>query len=63
VTLRSPGEYYPEDYQPELLTEWPVEGDLVIPVDAAPRELTKGMGENWRQHKAYLEEMKKRDDE
>jgi ribonuclease Z len=58
-----PSEYYPEGYHPELLTEWPVEGDLVIPIDAAPPELTKGMGENWRQHKAYLEEMKKRDDE
>jgi len=26
-----PKKYYPEGYHPELLEEWPVEGDLVVP--------------------------------
>ncbi len=25
-------EYYPAGYRPELLVEWPVDGDLVVPV-------------------------------
>ena len=35
------------------MTEWPLEGDLVVPLEAAPPALTKGMGENWRRRKAY----------
>ena len=35
------------------LFDWPVDGDLVVPLDAAPEELTSGMSENWRQRKAY----------
>ena len=31
-----PSEYYPEGYHPELLEEWPAEGDLVVPVEIAP---------------------------
>jgi ribonuclease Z len=58
-----PEEYYPEGYHPELLTEWPVESDLVVPLEVLPPSLEQSMGENWRQHKAYEEEMKKRDDE
>jgi hypothetical protein len=58
-----PEDYYPESYHPELLTEWPVDGDLVVPLEAAPSVLTNGMGESWRQRKAYEAEMKKRGDE
>jgi len=58
-----PEEYYPEGYHPALLTEWPVDGDLVIPEEAVPPALKQSMGEAWRQRKAYQAEMKKRDDE
>ena len=43
-----PDLYYPDDYHPKLLPEWPVEGDLVVPLDQAPSELTDGMGVAWR---------------
>jgi ribonuclease Z len=32
-----PKKYYPKGYRPELLEEWPVEGDLVVPVEALPQ--------------------------
>jgi hypothetical protein len=43
-----PKEYYPEGYHPELLEEWPVEGDLVVPVEALPDNLKDSMGTEWR---------------
>ena len=43
-----PKEYYPEGYHPELLEEWPVEGDLVIPLEALPETLRQSMGAEWR---------------
>ena len=55
-----PEKYYPEGYHPELLTEWPVDGDLVVPLDAAPPEMTDGMGESWRQRRAYDEWVRER---
>ena len=58
-----PEEYYPEGYHPELLTEWPVESDLVIPEEAMPPALKQSMGEAWRQRVAYKEEMKTREGE
>ncbi len=48
-----PEEYYPADYHPELLTEWPVDGDLVIPLEQMPPAMLASMGENWRDHQAY----------
>jgi len=48
-----PDDYYPDDYTPELLTEWPVDSDLVIPLEAMPPEMRQGMGENWRDAQAY----------
>jgi hypothetical protein len=48
-----PEEYYPEGYQPHLLPDWPVEGDLVVPLEAMPAEMLQGMGENWRDQKEY----------
>ena len=44
-----PDLYYPEGYKPELLEEWPVESDLVVPVDQLPENLRKSMGDRWRQ--------------
>ncbi len=48
-----PAEYYPEGYHPELLPTWPVEGDLVVPIDQMPPGMLAGMGENWRRRQAY----------
>ncbi len=58
-----PEEYYPVDYHPELLTEWPVEGDLVVPEEELPPALKQSMGEAWRQRKAYRAEMARRQDD
>ena len=43
-----PKEYYPKGYHPELLEEWPVEGDLVVPLEALPENLRESMGAEWR---------------
>ena len=37
--------YYPKGYHPELLTEWPVEGDFVMPATDVPTAMKDGMGE------------------
>jgi len=34
---------------PELLEEWPVGGDLVVPVEVLPENLKNSMGDRWRQ--------------
>ena len=39
--------YYPEGYMPVLLPEWPVEGDLVVPLEKAPDDLKQGMGQSF----------------
>ena len=43
-----PDLYYPKGYKPELLEDWPVEGDLVVPVEQMPENLRKSMGDRWR---------------
>ena len=43
-----PDVYYPEDYMPVLLEEWPVESDLVVPVEQLPEKLQDSMGAEWR---------------
>ncbi len=43
-----PKEYYPAAYLPHLLEEWPVEGDLVIPLESLPANLKESMGGAWR---------------
>ncbi len=43
-----PAKYYPEGYMPELLEDWPVEGDLVVPLDQLPDNLKDSMGAEWR---------------
>ena len=40
--------YYPKGYMPHLLEEWPVKGDLVVPVESLPENLKQSMGEAWR---------------
>jgi ribonuclease Z len=47
-----PKAYYPKGYHPELLEDWPVEGDLVIPVEKLPEALNKSMGQAWREREA-----------
>ncbi|MCP4047940.1 MAG: MBL fold metallo-hydrolase [Gammaproteobacteria bacterium] len=44
-----PDVYYPKGYKPELLEEWPVDGDLVVPIDQMPENLRNSMGDRWRQ--------------
>jgi len=44
-----PDLYYPEGYKPELLEEWPVDSDLVVPIDQMPENLKNSMGDRWRQ--------------
>lgn len=41
--------YYPEGYMPELLEDWPVDGDLVVPIEMLPENLRQSMGDRWRQ--------------
>jgi hypothetical protein len=31
-----PADYYPEGYRPKLFEEWPVDNDLVVPLDSLP---------------------------
>ena len=44
-----PALYYPEGYYPQLLEEWPVDSDLVVPVEQLPPSLLNSMGDRWRQ--------------
>ena len=44
-----PREYYPAAYLPHLLEEWPVDSDLVVPVEQLPASLKESMGAAWRQ--------------
>jgi hypothetical protein len=53
-----PRDYYPRKYHPDLLSEWPVETDLVIPEEALPDKLKKSMGEAARKKAANLEVLK-----
>jgi len=57
-----PKKYYPKGYHPELLEDWPVEGDLVIPIEALPESLRESMGAEWRlrqKNQKILEEQSK----
>ena len=58
-----PREYYPAAYLPHLLEEWPVDSDLVVPVDQLPPNLKDSMGAAWRQKQKnmkLLEEQEKK---
>ena len=48
-----PAKYYPDGYHPDLLTEWPVDDDLVVPVEVLPDTLLQSMGESWGDREAY----------
>jgi len=50
-----PREYYPAAYLPHLLEEWPVDSDLVVPVDQLPANLRDSMGAAWRQKQRNME--------
>ena len=47
-----PDLYYPEAYRPELLTEWPVDSDVVVPLEMMPENLRNSMGAAWRAREA-----------
>lgn len=49
----APEDYYPEGYQPELMFEWPVDDDLVVPMEMLPPQLAENMGIAWRHRQAY----------
>jgi len=40
-----PSKYYPKDYHPKLMTEWPVDKALIIPPSSMPDNLKSNMGE------------------
>jgi len=45
------------------VTAWPVEGDLVVPLDQAPDNLIEGMGAEWclkKKSRKILEEQSKK---
>jgi len=48
-----PEDYYPAGYQPNLLREWPVDSDIVIPTEVMPPQMLAGMGAAWRERQAY----------
>ncbi len=49
----NPDEYYPDGYHPQLLPEWPVGSDLVVPMGDLPAAMLQSMGAAWRQQQAY----------
>jgi len=58
-----PSKYYPADYHPELLEDWPVESDLVVPMDEMPPQMLQGMGESWRDRQSYKKHISELTDE
>ena len=57
-----PKKYYPRGYTPELLEEWPADGDIVAPVEALPENLRQSMGGHWeftQRNRKALEERNK----
>lgn len=44
----NPKKYYPKGYMPELLEEWPVDSDIVVPLENLPPVLKENMGAAWR---------------
>jgi ribonuclease Z len=44
----APDKYYPEGYKPELMEVWPVDSDLVVPLEMLPENLKDSMGAAWR---------------
>jgi len=48
-----PAEYYPEGYHPQLMMEWPVDSDIVVPAEAMPQQMYDSMSQNWRRKQAY----------
>ena len=43
----------PAVYQPNLLREWPVESDIVVPMELMPPQMLAGMGAAWQEKQAY----------
>lgn len=53
-----PNKYNPKGYKPELLQEWPVKGDLVVPLEQLPENLKDSMGAAWRLKQKNIEALK-----
>lgn len=58
-----PREFYPAGYEPELLEEWPVDGDLVVPYDQLPENMKASMSDRWRQRVKNNEILEKQAEE
>lgn len=43
-----PNKFYPKGYKPQLLEEWPVDSNLVVPMENLPENLKDSMGGHWR---------------
>ena len=56
-------EYYPKNYHPELLENWPVDGDLVVPEEVLPANLKESMGASWRQKMKNLKILEEQEKE
>ena len=54
-----PNLYYPKGYHPELLQEWPVSGDLVVPISQLPPKMLDSMGDAWRKQQENQAVLKK----
>lgn len=50
-----PDLFYPEGFKPELLEDWPVAGDLVVPLEMLPENLKASMGAAWLHKQKNLE--------
>jgi len=57
-----PDLYYPKGYKPDLLEDWPVETDLVVPLELLPDNLKASMGSAWRHREANRKILKEQGD-
>lgn len=47
----------------KLVEDWPVDGDLVVPIEAMPPQMIEGMGESWRDRQSYKKHISELTDE
>jgi hypothetical protein len=57
-----PEEYYPGGYQPVLLEEWPVDGDIQADLDLLPEDFKASVGENYNRKQRLQEAQEEKDD-
>ena len=57
-----PEEYYPEGYQPVLLEEWPIDGDIQADLDLLPEDFKASVGENYNRKQRLQKAQREKDD-